>query len=152
MNTSWRRVLLGGDRSSTHLAFILGVGISLFGVTFASYALGFFYVSGGLVFVPFYGAVVGILGGIWAGFRQEGLVFGWVLTYFPLLGYLADHYLLGLSHRSIGYRLAAFFQPEGLAVLGIQALVLGTLAFVVGTIGRHAIEYFRGQTQPTHPG
>lgn len=130
-----------------HVVFLLGVGIGLFGITFASYGLGFFYVSGGLVFIPFYGAVVGILGGIWAGFRQEGLVFAWVLTYFPLLGYLADHYLLGLSHRSIGYRVAAFLHPEGLAVMAVQALVLGTLAFVVGTIGRHVIEFLRGENQ-----
>lgn len=41
---------------------------------------------------------------------------------------------LGLSGRGLWYRAMTFAEPDGLAVLGLEALVIGTIGFLVGTI------------------
>ena len=131
MVPSPRTVLLGRERTRRPFASVALV-VALFGGTFAAYALGLFAVSGGVVFLPGHAALVGVLGAALVGSRHGGLVVAWLATYAALLGYSADHYLLGLSGRSLSERVTAFLGLDGLVFLGVEALVLGTLGFLLG--------------------
>lgn len=74
--------------------------------------------------------------------RRAGLAFVRITIYAALLGYSADHYPLGLSGRSLGDRLVAFLGGDGL-VVEIRAVVLGTLAWVVGRIAAKRVAIVR---------
>ncbi len=79
--------------------------------------------------------------------RRAGLAFVRITVYAALLGHSADHYLLGLPGRSLGDRLVAFLGIEGLVVVGIQAVVLGTLAWVVGRIAAKRVAIVRDRSR-----
>lgn len=128
---------------------ILVVALAGFVGTFLAYAAEIFHVSGGIVFIPFYAAVVGMLAGAWVGYRRRGLVFGWLVAYTSLLGYRADHAFLGIAHRPIGHRFAYFFQPEGLVVFAVEGIVLGTLAFGLGYSVRAGLKVARTRRVPS---
>lgn len=144
MARSIRSFLLGTSGVSRKLV----MGLAVFVGTFLAYAAGIFYVSGGIVFIPYYAAVVGMLVAMWVGYRHGGLVFGWLITYTSLLGYHADHAFLGISHRSIEHRIAYFFRPDGLLVLAIEGIVLGTLAFGLGYALRSGLKLARNGRSP----
>ncbi|QLD87019.1 hypothetical protein HWV23_15235 [Natronomonas halophila] len=143
MSSALHSLLVGGDRSDappylvTALAFVGFVG------TVAAYALEVFVISGGIVWIPFHAAVVGMCAGCLVGYFRRGLLFGWIVTYTALLGYRADHAFFGLSGRSLGEQAAYFFGPEGLLVLAFEAVVLGAIAFGLGWIARVGIDAFR---------
>lgn len=129
------RSVLVGQPGSAHDQYIaLGVTLLLFVTTFAAYAVGIFSVGGGVVFVPGHAALVGLLAAGWAGYRHRGVAVAWLLAFGPLLGYLADHYLLGLTGRPFAERVAALVDLDGLLVMGFEALVFGTIGFSVGAI------------------
>lgn len=123
------------------LAFVGGVFVA----TALAYAVGLFSTTGGVVFLPADAAVVGILGAGLFGYRQSGLAFGWLAAYAPLLGAVADHYLLDLSTRPLAERIAAFLSPDGLAFLGVAAVVLGTLAWSGGLGGERSLAAHRSR-------
>ena len=50
---------------------------------------------------------------------------------------------LALSSHSLDGKLAFLFDPVGLAVLGVATLVIGTVGFAVGYLGRSSIERLR---------
>ena len=131
-----RTVAIGRGRSRRRRSVLVLVAILVFITSFGGYALEVFAVSGGLVWIPFHAAVVGMLAAGWVGFRGEGLVVGWVLTYSSFLGWHADWALFEISRRPLTARLAYFTRLDGLAALGIEALVLGTAAVAVGTVAR----------------
>ena len=79
------------------------------------------------------------------GYDRGGLAFGWLVAYAPLLGYEADRAFLGPSSRPIADRIAYFVEPDGLAFLAVTALVVGTVAFVGGLLGRWAVAVARGE-------
>lgn len=133
---------------TTGVGRTLGVALAVFVVTFLAYAAGVFYVSGGIVFIPYYAAVVGMLAAAWVGYRRGGLAFGWLVTYTSLLGYHADHAFLGIAHRPLGYRFAYFFRPEGLMVFAVEGVVLGTVAFGLGYTLRSALELVQSRRAP----
>jgi len=128
-----RPVLFGRELPARQRYLSLALAVGLFGIPFAAYALDIFEVAGGVVFVPGHAALVGVLGAVWVGYQQRGLTIAWLVAYAALLGYSADHYLLGLSGRSLFDRAAAFLGLDGLVFLGIEALVFGTLGFLLGT-------------------
>ncbi|WP_048077938.1 hypothetical protein, partial [Halorubrum sp. AJ67] len=114
-----------------------------FAVAFAAYAVGVFSIAGGVVFVPFDAAALGVAVAVSLAYRRDGLVPAWLTVYGALLGYSAVHYFLGLSGRSLAERAAAFLSPDGLVFLGVEALVFGTVAWIVGTLAALAVERVR---------
>ena len=140
MSPSLRSLLVGsadGTPSGRTIPPLVG---AVFVSVFAAYAAGVFRVSGGVVWLAGEAAAVGVLAAGWLAYRGYGMAFAWVIVYAALLGFNADHYLLGLSGRSLAERTIAFLGPDGLAVVGIQAIVLGTLAWIVGAVAVRAVE------------
>lgn len=141
-------VLLGPDSTPSRWSIDLLVALGLFVLVWLGYAVGAFAISGGVVFLAWDAAVVGVAAATVLAARSHGLVASWLTVSGSLLGYNADHYLLGLSHRSLGYRVAAFLQPDGLAFVAVEALVLGTLAWAVGRGVTLAVEAARARSAP----
>ena len=140
MEWSARTLLVGRDETGLARYTLLGLTVVMFLVSFGAYALGIFAVSGGLVWIPGDAALLGMLAAAWVGYHRLGLAFGWVVTYASFLGYSAERAMFEISARPFADRVAAFVRPDGLVVLGVEALVLGTVAFTVGYLGRRGIE------------
>lgn len=140
MTTAITSVLLGTKRTTYRRALALVLAIGLFGATLAGYAIGIFSVSGGLVWVPYYAAVVGMAAAGGVGYYRDGLVIAWLVTYASLLGYHADHAFFGLSRRSLVEQLAYFLRLDGLMFLAVEGIVLGTLAFGLGYLARWGVD------------
>lgn len=140
-----RRVPLGSNRNGSPRRRRLLVPPLLFLAVFAAYALGIFEVAGGVAFLAGEAAIVGALAAAVLAYRRAGLAVAWAAVYGALLGSSADHYLLGLSGRPLGERVAAFLGPDGLAFLGVEALVFGTLAWVAGAVAVRAAEGVRAR-------
>lgn len=152
MTASLRSILVGTRQSAYHRYLVVALALGVFVTTSAAYALGIFSVSGGVVFVPFYAAVVGMVAGCWVGYSRNGLLFAWLVTYTSLLGYHADHAFFGLSGREFGDRLAYFVRPDGVTFLAVEGIVLGTLAFALGFAVRRGIDSFRSGAATTAAG
>jgi hypothetical protein len=138
-----RRVLLGSNRNDSPRRHRLLAPPLLFLAVFAAYAVGVFDISGGVVFLAGEAAIIGVLAAAVLAYRRAGLALAWAAVYGALLGFNADHYLLGLSSRPLGERVAAFLGLDGLVFVGVEALVLGTLAWVAGAIAVRAVEVIR---------
>ena len=132
------------------LAAVLAVGG--FATAIAGYALDVFGVSGGVVFVPFHAAVFGMGAACLLGGLRRGLLFARVAAYAALLGYQADHAFFGLSGRTLGEQFAYFLEPDGLAVLALMVVVLGTPAFVAGSLARLCVDTVRGGSPASFAG
>lgn len=145
MSSPLRAVLLGSSQTGSHRWYRFVVPPLLFIGVFAAYALEIFEIAGGVVFLAGEAAVVGAVTAAVLAYRRAGLAFAWITVYAALLGYNADHYLLGLSGRSLGERVVAFLEIDGLAFVGVEALVLGTLAWIVGTIAVRVVEGVRAR-------
>ncbi|MFC7323183.1 hypothetical protein ACFQMF_01175 [Halorubrum rutilum] len=141
-----RRVLLGSNRNGSPRRNRLLAPPLLFLASFAAYALGVFEVSGGVVFLAGQAALLGAVAAVALAYRRAGLALAWAAVYGALLGYSADHYLLGLSGRPAGERVAALLSVDGLVFVGVEALVLGTLAWVAGAVAVRAVEAFRARS------
>jgi len=139
MVPSPRSLLLGRTRSRSTLAldllFVAAVGLT----TLVAYALGVFAVAGGVVFLPGDAAVAGLVAAGVLASRRRGLVLAWLAVYGALLGSAVDHYLFGLSGRTLAERLVALLQLDGLAYLAVLTLLLGTVGWTVGTGVRVAV-------------
>ena len=95
-------------------------------------------------------ALVGVLAAAVLAYRGAGLALAWATVYGALLGHGADHYLFGLSGRPLAERVAAFLGPDGLAFVGVEALALGTLAWVAGAVASRAAAEIRGRRRDAH--
>ena len=143
MALSIREVLFGSDYSRfEHNLGILGA-VTLFGATFAAYALDLFAVSGGVIVLPGDATTVGIVAAALIGYRSGGMLFAWLSFFAAYLGFRADWAFLGLSGRDIADKLAFFFDPVGLAILAVVAVLIGTLAFGAGVLVRRSLELVR---------
>ncbi len=143
MSPSLRPLLVGsteGAPSRRRVPLLVG---AVFVSVFVAYAVGVFRVSGGVVWLAGEAAAVGVLVAGVLAYRGNGVAFAWAVVYAALLGNHANHYLLGLSGRSLAERTVAFLGPDGLAVVAIQAVVLGTLAWVVGAVAARIVEAVR---------
>ena len=145
------RTLLFGKTHSTKRRYTpIVLAIILFTMTFLLYAFDVFELSGGLIFLAFHAAVMGMCGAIWVGYSQHGLVAAWTITYAALLGQSANFYFLSQPpNQSLTDRAAEFIQPDGIVLLGIEALVLGTVAFFFGALcgfGKSVIEHHRSSS------
>lgn len=150
MAPSLRALLVGSPRNASRWYLYVILAASLFVAVFSAYALDVFDVSGGVVWLAGDAAVVGALCAVLLAYRASGLVFAWLAVYGSLLGYHADHYFLGLSGRSLGEKVAAFVRLDGLLFVAVEALVLATLAWTVGTIARRAVETVQNRRNPTN--
>ena len=147
---SLRAILLGSDRENRpRFDPRLVVPPLCFLGVFVGYAVGVFEVVGGVVFLPWDAAVAGVLVAAVLAHRGDGLAVAWVVVYAALLGYSADHYLLGLSGRPLLERVAALLGVDGLVYLGVQALVLGTLAWIGGTVAARVAATVRDRRSTT---
>ena len=138
-----RRVLLGSKPNDSPRRRRLLVPPLLFLVSLAAYALGVFAHAGGVVFLAVDAAALGVLAAAVLAYRRAGMALAWGSVYGALLGSNANHYLLGLPGRPLGERFAALVELDGLVFVGVEALALGTVAWVVGTVGRLAVERVR---------
>ncbi|ELZ46914.1 hypothetical protein C463_03397 [Halorubrum californiense DSM 19288] len=143
MPSALRAALLGSDRCRPRPSLRLVAPPLCFVVAFAAYATDVFSIAGGVVFVPFDAAALGVVAAVALSYRRDGLLPAWVTVYAALLGYSAVHYFLGLSGRSLAERAAAFLSPDGLVFLGVEALVFGTVAWLVGTVAALAVDRVR---------
>lgn len=143
---SLRTLLVGPKRTRPRPDLRLLVPPLCFAFVFAAYALGAFEISGGVVFLAWDAAVVGVVAAAGLAFRRSGVVASWVTVYAALLGYSANHYFLGLSGRSLGERFVALLGVDGLVYLSVQAVVLGTLAWLVGTVAARVVPALRERT------
>ncbi|MFB6250793.1 MAG: hypothetical protein ABEI27_03735 [Halobellus sp.] len=107
-------------------------------LTFAAYATGLFTVSGGIVWIPGDAALVGFTVAALVGYDDGGLISAWFVSVAALLGYRADYAFTGLSYRTRLEQAAYFFQLEGLLIFVVEALVIGSLAFLLGAAVRRA--------------
>ena len=82
-----------------------------------------------------------VAGGV-AAFLRGGLVFAWCVGIAALLGAHADHALVGLADRPLAERVAYFFRLDGLTFFAVEGVLVGTVAFLVGTGLRAAVRIF----------
>lgn len=143
MAPSIQSLLIGPDRPRTVRPRLALAALGLFAISFAAYALDVFFVSGGVVWIPFHGALIGVLAALAVGYLRGGLVFAWLVTYAAELGYHADHAFLGLPRRTFVEQFAYFLRPDGLVFIGVQAVVLGSIAFGVGALVRRVVRLVR---------
>ena len=139
-----RSVLVGRPRSRFQWVIDVLVILTILTGTFGAYALGLFQVSGGVIVLPAAATLVGFVVAVGVGARHGGLLVAWLGPFAAYLGFRADWAFLGLSSHSLGGKLAFFFDPVGLAVLGVATLVIGTVGFGIGYLGRSSIERLRG--------
>jgi len=144
--------LLGSSRDRPLPSLRLVAPPLCFALAFAAYAVGVFAIAGGVVFVPFDAAALGVAVALGLAYRRDGLLSAWLTVYAALLGYSATYYFLGLSGRSLAERAAAFLSPDGLVFLGVEALVFGTVAWLVGTLAAVAVERVRERRGATGRG
>ncbi|MYL15733.1 hypothetical protein GLW36_03605 [Halorubrum terrestre] len=138
-----RRVLLGSDPNCSPRRRRLLVPPLLFLVSLAAYALGLFAHAGGVVFLAVDAATLGVLAAAVLAYRRAGIALAWATVYGALLGSNADHYLLGLPGRHLGERVAALVEVDGLVFVGVEALALGTVAWIAGAVARRAVDELR---------
>jgi hypothetical protein len=138
-----RTVIVGRPRGSLQRALDVLVVLSMLVGTFGVYAFGLFQVSGGVMVLPAAATSVGFVVAAGVGVRQGGLLVAWLGQFAAYTGFRADWALLGLPSHSLGGKLAFLFDPVGLAVLGVATLVIGTVGFGIGSLGRSSIERLR---------
>jgi hypothetical protein len=89
--------------------------------------------------------LVGFLVAVGVGARHGGLVVAWLGLFAAYIGFRADLAFLGLSSHPLDGQFAFLFDPVGLAVFGVATLIIGTVGFAVGYLGRSSL-YFRIHT------
>lgn len=135
-------IVLGTNESGPHPFPVLLLAAGVFVLTLTAYGLGVFTVSGGVIWVPFYAALVGMIAGFWVGYVRRGLLFGWLVTYTPLLGYHANNAFLGQSGEPFTQQLRYFIRIDALVYLAVIALIVGTVVFILGSMMERVITAF----------
>jgi hypothetical protein len=140
-----RRVLLGANPDGSSRRYRLLAPPLAFLVVFVGYGLGVFAHAGGVVFLAVDAAAVGLLAAAALAYRRAGVALAWAATYGALLGANADHYLLGLPGRPLGERVGALLELDGLVFVAVEALALGTIAWVAGAVVSRAVAEARAR-------
>jgi hypothetical protein len=134
-------LLLGTDPFQRRLDALLALAVGV--LTALAYAAELFEVGGGVVFLPFHAALVGLVAAAGVGYRRGGVAFGWLVAYTPYLGLSATWGFLWLSGtRTLADRLAFVLDPEGLAFYALFAAVVGGAGYVLGyllSLGRERL-------------
>lgn len=135
-----RTVLVGRRRSRFQWTFDVLITLLVLIGTFGAYALDVFQVSGGVIVLPGAATLVGFVVAVGVGARRSGLLVAWVSLFAAYIGFQAEWAFLGLSSHSLGGKLAFLFDPVGLAVLGVASLIIGTVGFGIGHLGRVGVK------------
>jgi len=135
-----RSTLAPVDRIDHYWAVFAGSCLGLFVITLLGYAVGILTTSGGLVWIPWHAAILGLVAGGVAAYLRGGLVFAWCVAIAALLGAHADHALFGLSSRPLAGRIRYFLRPDGLTFFAVEGLLIGTVAFLAGSSLRLAVD------------
>lgn len=143
MHWSRRRLLIGRENPGYPRVRWLLLALGLFLSTFAGYALGVFEISGGVVFIPGDASLLGSAAALLVGYAHGGVLTAWLVSFGSLLGFKAYHAFVGLSYRSFPAQLAYFLELEGLFVLSVQGLLVGLIAYTVGSLVRRAVTMLR---------
>ena len=152
MDVSPRFIILGTSQLKRSRLTLLVLALSGFVLTFGGYTLGVFSVSGGVLLVPFYAAIVGMIAAFWVGYAKNGLLFAWMVAYTPLLGFHAEDALLGTREQNIGERLSYLVQLDAFVVLGVEAIIFGTVAFAAGYLLRGGLNLSQERSRSTPSG
>jgi len=142
LRATLRTILLGAEHVGARRVHLAGLALGVFGVTFLAYELGVFSHAGGVVFVPFHAAMVGLVAAFWAGYRRTGLLSGWVLAYLSFLGWRAE-WATDISPRPFVDRIAYVVRPDGLLVLAVFGILVAIAGFVAGALARRAVDALR---------
>jgi hypothetical protein len=134
--------LLGSDPRPARRRRLAAVALGLALVTVSAYELGLFTNGGGVVFIPFYAALVGLAAACWAGYARQGLLAGWVLTVATLFGWQAE-WATDISARPLVERIAYVLDPAGLASLAVLGAILAVVGVSVGAAARWSVETLR---------
>lgn len=143
-----RSVLLGSERGGPRRAVLIGLAVGLSGLTFLAYELDIFYDSGGVVFIPFHAALVGVTAAFWTGYSRTGLLPGWGLAYLSFLGWRAE-WATEISARPLLERVAYVVRPDGLVALAIIGLGVAVIGFTAGTLTRKGLDVLRTRPRTT---
>jgi hypothetical protein len=143
VTTPIRSTLAPVERIDHYWAVIAGSCLVLFCLVFVLYAVGLFSTSGGLVWIPWDAAILGLVAGCLVGYLRIGLVFAWSVGVAALLGAHADHALVGLADRPLAERLGYFARLDGLTFYAVEGVLVGTIAFLAGTGIRAAVRTVR---------
>lgn len=135
-----RAVLVGRPRNRIQWGLDALLVLSLLVGTFAAYALGLVEVSGGVIILPGAATLIGFIVAVCLGIGRRGLLVACVSVFAAYIGFQAEWAFLGLSSHSLTGKLAFLFDPVGLAVFGVAALIIGTVGFGVGSLGRASFE------------
>jgi hypothetical protein len=135
-----RAVLVGRPRSHIQWGLDVLLVLSLLVGTFAAYALGLVHVSGGVIILPGAATLIGFIVAVCLGIGHRGLLVACASLFATYIGFQAEWAFLGLSSHSLTGKLAFLFDPVGLAVFGVAALIIGTVGFGVGFLARMSFE------------
>lgn len=145
--SSWlTEVLVGREQSGYQRPRWVLLALVAFTISFVGYAIDVFVIPGGVVWIPGDAALVGVCAAILVGYRHGGVLAAWLVAYASLLGYSAQRALFGYANSSLSEELAYFFDPESLAVLALEGLVLGVVAVAVGSLLRAVVDTVRRTT------
>ncbi|WP_276260845.1 hypothetical protein [Haloglomus litoreum] len=139
---TFRTVVLGSNRGAPRRTVLIGLGLGLVVLTFLAYELDIFYDSGGVVFIPFHAALVGLAAAFWTGYSRTGLLSGWALTFLSFLGWRAE-WATEISPRPPVERVAYVVRPDGLVALAIIGLGVAAIGFTAGALTRRGIDAVR---------
>jgi hypothetical protein len=128
------RSLLSNPRTDRRVP--LALALALFVLVIPGTALGYLAPGGGVVFVPVKVALLGAAGAAVAGYRRDGLLPAWVVTFAALEGFYAHWAFFGLGYRDLLGQLAFFVSPELFAVNAVTALVFGSVGAALGALCR----------------
>lgn len=143
-----RTILLGSNRGRARQAQLTGLAFGLFVLTFAGYELGIFYHSGGVVFVPFHAALVGVAAALWTGYSQTGVLAGWGLSCLSLLGW-RTWAATNVSPRPLTERIAHVLEPDALAATALVGLGVAVIGYTAGALVKKGTTAVRSANQAT---
>lgn len=146
-----RTVVVGRPRSRVQWALDGLVVLTVLIGTFGAYALDVFQVSGGVIVLPGAATLVGFVVAVGVGARRNGLLVAWFSLFTAYIGFQAEWAFMGLSSHSLSGKLAFLFDPVGLAVLGVSSLIIGTVGFSLGYLGRLGVKRLGIQTVSQQP-
>ena len=141
-------MILGSKRERPRQILLIGLALGLFGLTFLAYELDIFYHSGGVVFIPFHAALVGVTIAFWTGYSRTGFLSGWILTYLSFLGWRTE-WATEISLRPLIERIAYVVRPDGLVALAIIGFGVALIGFTLGMLARKTIDTLRPGARTT---
>jgi hypothetical protein len=143
---TFRTILLGSKQGGSRQTLLIGLALGIFALTFLAYEVDIFYHSGGVIFIPFHAALVGVTAAFWAGYSRIGLLAGWVLTYLSFLGWRTE-WATDISPRQLIERIAYVVQPDGLMALALIGVGVAVIGFTAGTLARKGTDMLRAGSQ-----